>query len=399
MSLSFLGPGTRETQTQNNLSLHLHEHQLEPDAARNLLSLGCEPHGSGLEDDIGNRLSSLSMAWTCPPCMASSMLHDSEGGLGMYSQSTCIISPTNRYVGSTGEILNLDSFDVSQNVSFDPSTSSSLEVSLDSTLLDYDYPQHELSILGESQVNHLFCPPNYSQASGDYLRTRIYDCGEDTHQTPYTSKDVRLNQIPGIDRIISAVSTFLNPCQLQPSSRRPPLPDPYSNSILYVQTSTLLPYLHNARCIGLEIEDLLAMRSTFYRPDTTMADDTASLLAAARKPWIPTHLQPTLAQILFPHHPYLDLLPFPILRERAITFATMFNPRELKLDIFQNGLACYPHSRNGGTMSSKQPWDIRSWEVKPWFLKKWRLLMDSPATGGDKVIDDMPGAGLVISMS
>jgi hypothetical protein len=130
-----------------------------------------------------------------------------------------------------------------------------------------------------------------------------------------------------------------------------------------------------------------------------MADDTASLLAIARKPWIPTHLQPTLAQILFPHYPYLDLLPFPIMRERAITFASMFNPMELKLDIFRNGLACYPHSRNGDSFSSKQPWDIGSWEVKPWFLKKWRLLMDSPATGGGKVIDDICGAGFVISMT
>jgi hypothetical protein len=131
------------------------------------------------------------------------------------------------------------------------------------------------------------------------------------------------------------------------------------------------------------------MRSPFYLTDTTIDDDAAPLLVAARKPWIPAQLQQTPPQILFPHYPYLGLLPFPALRVRAITLASLFNPMELKRDIFREGLAYYRGTRSREPLGSKQPCDIRSCEVKPWFLKKWMLLMDSSAMDGSKAIYDM----------
>ncbi|KAK9387830.1 hypothetical protein V1515DRAFT_534592 [Lipomyces mesembrius] len=140
--------------------------------------------------------------------------------------------------------------------------------------------------------------------------------------------------------------------------------------------TTVTAYLYNARCLGFRIQDITTREcpSPFYRP-TTAADDPKALLGAAASLSIPAHLQPTLPQVLFPHHPCFDLLPFHVLRARAITLAAvtpqLFNLFDLKKDIIEDGLI-YDRKDNG----SKKPWDMRSWEAAPWFLNKWRLLID-----------------------
>lgn len=241
----------------------------------------------------------------------------------------------------------------------------------------------EQRLLGSPVRNYSL--PNLGDYQSDYLQSSFVlhvDCSKSKgDEWKYLLHD----QSPALDVMIAATSKFLNWCRLHPGSHGPPIcpvPDMYSNYIHCFQTSTMLAYLHNASCIDLSIKDLLEMKSPFYRPNTTMADDPTSLITAARKPWIPIHLQPTLPQILFPHHPYLDLIPFPTLRARIITLANtspwMFNPMELKKDIFSEGLFCFPNRGNINIQGSGQPWDVRSWQAAPWFVRKWRLLMASP---------------------
>jgi hypothetical protein len=84
-----------------------------------------------------------------------------------------------------------------------------------------------------------------------------------------------------------------------------------------------------------------------------------------------------MAQILIPHHASLDLIPLPLLRERAImmTFAMpdIFDLRDLKLDIYtRHALICRRDLENGVC----HPWDSRSWEAKPWFMKKWSMAVE-----------------------
>lgn len=161
------------------------------------------------------------------------------------------------------------------------------------------------------------------------------------------------------------------------------LPDPYTNSIRHNQNSMLNAALHNARAIGISLHNLLTSKpsSPFYR-SINAADDPKALLAAARSPSFPENLQPTLPQILYPHHAFLDLLPFPVLRARAIALAgrnpQIYDSWDLKKDIMLGGLLCWRSERCSdgvGSGPSGQPWDIGSWEVAPWFLKKWRMLM------------------------
>jgi len=77
--------------------------------------------------------------------------------------------------------------------------------------------------------------------------------------------------------------------------------------------------------------------------------------------------------VLIKHPPYLDLLPFPVLRDRAITLGAaspeVFDPWELKRDIFMEGVVF-----KRGTPGVK-PWEVGSWEARPWFVRKWRLLI------------------------
>lgn len=158
-------------------------------------------------------------------------------------------------------------------------------------------------------------------------------------------------------------------------------PDPWASNLEFPQVSLLRICLSNARCLGINIDDLftwncMSLCSPFYRPSTTTGDDPKALLAAVSSPSIPRNLQPTLPQILFPHHPILDLIPFPGLRACAITLAAtsppLLSPLELKKDIISGGLMCWGTRNNPGG----QPWDMRSWEATPWFIKKWRLLLD-----------------------
>lgn len=161
------------------------------------------------------------------------------------------------------------------------------------------------------------------------------------------------------------------------------LADPYQNAMSFSQVTILNICAQNAKCLGMAPEDFisddcLSLCSPFYRPAST-SDDPTALLAAVSRPYTPKFLQPTLSQILFPHHPIFDLIPIPAFRERAIMLAStspsLLNSLELKQDIMSGGLVCWG-TRHGSNHGGKgQPWDVRSWEAAPWFLKKWRLLV------------------------
>jgi hypothetical protein len=152
--------------------------------------------------------------------------------------------------------------------------------------------------------------------------------------------------------------------------------DPYKNNLRLVKVATLDAYLANALSLNLSIPELYrdGCPSPFYRPH---ASPLPSLRTAVAKQWsrIPEHLRPTPPQVLCPHHPYLDLLPFPILRARAIALAArkppLIDAAELKADIMNDGLICWRTSGSG----TGQPWDMKSWEAAPWFLRKWRVLV------------------------
>ncbi|KAJ5546680.1 hypothetical protein N7494_004265 [Penicillium frequentans] len=150
--------------------------------------------------------------------------------------------------------------------------------------------------------------------------------------------------------------------------------DPKLNTLQPTQTQTLLAFLHNATCLGFDISDLMTCDKRSMSPffsSIAPTDDPQSLVANKFNPSIPIHLQPTMAQILVPHHAALDLIPLPLLRDRAImlSFAMpeIFDLWDLKLDIYvRHGIVL----KTGG---DRLPWDPKNWDMKPWFAKKWGM--------------------------
>jgi len=93
---------------------------------------------------------------------------------------------------------------------------------------------------------------------------------------------------------------------------------------------------------------------------------------------------------------YLDITPFPIFRDRAITLLSMtppaFDERELKRDIEAEGLLVWG-SGNGtfdldasgdgrGNRNKNSVRDSRGWEAAEWFSRKWRLLVEESGLDG-----------------
>lgn len=168
----------------------------------------------------------------------------------------------------------------------------------------------------------------------------------------------------------------------------PQLPSPHRNCITFYPNKFVLACIQNAQSMGFLAQDVIMPRclaqSPFYRR-ITAADDPKQLLAALTRPSTPVSLKPTLPQLLYPHPAFMDLIPMPVFRARAITLAAtrphLVNMTELKKDmVVEDGLVLWSptsssvssHQRDG----RGQPWDIRSWEAAPWFLRKWRMLVD-----------------------
>lgn len=156
------------------------------------------------------------------------------------------------------------------------------------------------------------------------------------------------------------------------------LSDPHSNALTLVPSSTLQAFLSIAVSLKISIPEMHAAscQSPFYQPEA-MANRDLTALEATWSSSLPKDMRPTPAQIKFPHHPWLDIIPFPPLRDRAITLHALDPPmidlNDLKTDIFLNsGLFCW---RAGGAGGTGQPWDMRSWEAEPWFLQKWWMLV------------------------
>ncbi|KAH8881072.1 NAD(P)-binding protein [Thozetella sp. PMI_491] len=80
---------------------------------------------------------------------------------------------------------------------------------------------------------------------------------------------------------------------------------------------------------------------------------------------LPPAMAPTSRQQTIPHQPYVDMLPWPSLRNQLLDSLATINEMQFVLDM-SDGLKIW-----GST-----PWDPLAWEVAPEFARKWWFLMD-----------------------
>lgn len=162
------------------------------------------------------------------------------------------------------------------------------------------------------------------------------------------------------------------------------IPDIHMNTIRLATMSFVAACFANAGMLGISPEVLWdpASQSPFYQ--TQMANEPFSMANAGHFSHLKPLLQPSATQLTHPHHPYLDILPFPAVRNRIIQLLQLkpppFDPDQLCHDLRNDGIICWGSTRRNrqGPVCSGAPWDIRSWEIKPWFLKKWWILFDGP---------------------
>ncbi|KAJ9192506.1 hypothetical protein DTO164E3_8335 [Paecilomyces variotii] len=103
-------------------------------------------------------------------------------------------------------------------------------------------------------------------------------------------------------------------------------------------------------------------------------DDALSPFSTAG-PWphnfaasVPASLHPTEIQRTVPHHPWLDLLPVPQMRDNLILAGESYDETALCLDLKGHG-----SSRTGrtGIIVWKDPWDPSGWEITESFARTW----------------------------
>lgn len=83
---------------------------------------------------------------------------------------------------------------------------------------------------------------------------------------------------------------------------------------------------------------------------------------------IPSSLHPTPLQRRIPHHPWIDLLPIPHMRDNLLRRTGTYDGDQLCADLV--GYFNSSTSRTGMVIWG-DPWDAAGWEVTPQFLERW----------------------------
>ncbi|KAH6892621.1 hypothetical protein B0T10DRAFT_295794 [Thelonectria olida] len=163
------------------------------------------------------------------------------------------------------------------------------------------------------------------------------------------------------------------------------LPDPKLNSIRIMRSSFYAAILANSTAIGLFNYEVLNEDglSPFNIDDKVGCPP--SQVAATRARFatrVPQSLAPCDVQLTFPHHPYLDVIPFSEFRQRAVAALTchppLFDEEEMCHDLDAEGLICWgsqPANSEKRGIEMEVPWDPRSWEPQTWFLEKYWFLV------------------------
>ncbi|RKL01607.1 hypothetical protein BFJ68_g12256 [Fusarium oxysporum] len=143
---------------------------------------------------------------------------------------------------------------------------------------------------------------------------------------------------------------------------------------ILIRFNVLNAIARNAALVGFAFEGLCCpeLLSPFneHRPDLPGADP--------RSPPYRVWLRPTVLQISVRHHPWIDLIPFPRMRDNILheVEAGCLDQKALGIDV----LDVQDNSCNAASLIVwGDAWDPREWEASVSFLQKWgRLVRDCP---------------------
>ncbi|KAE8443905.1 hypothetical protein EG329_001215 [Mollisiaceae sp. DMI_Dod_QoI] len=128
---------------------------------------------------------------------------------------------------------------------------------------------------------------------------------------------------------------------------------------------------NNSLILGFPIE--LTMEDDALSPFTPLSEDEDRLKRPEILSKLPAALRPTVLQSQVPHHPWIDLLPVPRMRDNLILAENTYDEYFLCESLC--GLINSPNSTTGFIIWG-DPWDTAGWEVTPHLLQKWAWILE-----------------------
>lgn len=217
---------------------------------------------------------------------------------------------------------------------------------------DFDQMAWDAEGLGTQLANQRFCSPKATHDISAALQT------EDT--LSFTFPDDRVLEVPSLDLLNAAmkVAQRLNVSNL--------IWDFSAISPFYQESSSSSP---------LSISSQPSSTTPSQASESSLSSQR-SASSSTNPDTLPAHLRPTSIQRLIPHHPILDLLPWPSTRNKLIQ---VFNlPAEVRPDSAQDPMALLrlvqdleDDGGEGVRISGRDPFEPQSWEIGQIMLERW----------------------------
>jgi hypothetical protein len=118
---------------------------------------------------------------------------------------------------------------------------------------------------------------------------------------------------------------------------------------------------------------------------------------------LPEVLRPTNAQIMIPHHPLIDFLPWPSVRDRLLAIAALpaeARPPSAAGDLwFLNFAYDLEDNSEGVRINGGDPYDPESWEVGQKLFEGWWFVFDRRVVDRSNKWRKLRGAPLLTAKS
>jgi hypothetical protein len=149
--------------------------------------------------------------------------------------------------------------------------------------------------------------------------------------------------------------------------------DHYMNARPRIEFLPVLSQFNLARAMFANVE-VMGLSPSQMHDDALSPFNTAGPLMVAmdaRQASLPQALRPTSLQIAIPHHPWIDLIPVPVLRDNILVALT----QSLDEESFCQTLSGRTRTEQPGVRVWRDPWDPSGWEVTEVFVQSYGWLL------------------------
>jgi hypothetical protein len=150
-----------------------------------------------------------------------------------------------------------------------------------------------------------------------------------------------------------------------------------------------VPLLKSYRAIS-NIADIIGLSEELFSPNYLH-----TLQPILGRP-VPAHLQPTPAQQRIPHHPFIDLLPWPSVRTKMVVIFSMPDRQRPPAARGPLGVINMMHDMDDDTegvrVAGEDELNPTSWEVGQWFFSRWLFALDSEIIRRSNELREIRGA-------